>query len=88
VRFEKPTFRVIPALLGLAVAASIAWGLSHWTSLPFWGAFALVAGSMIINGVIAEREDKAPGGFNNPLPPEEEKKEPIQSPVPTRGNGT
>lgn len=61
------------------MAALIAWGLSRWTSLPFFGAFALVAGSMFINGVIAEREDNVPGGFNDPLPPETMKKEPIQT---------
>jgi hypothetical protein len=25
--------------------------------------------SMFVNGLIAEHEDNAPGGFNNPLPP-------------------
>ena len=76
-RFKKPTFHLVPAVIGLSIAALIAWGLSHWTSLPFWGGFALVVVSMFINGVIAEHEDNAPGGFNNPLPPEEKKKEPI-----------
>jgi hypothetical protein len=76
-RFKKPTFHMIPAAIGLSIAALIAWGLSHWTSLSFWGAFAIVAGSMFINGVIAEHEDNAPGGFNNPLSPKEEKKEAI-----------
>ncbi len=77
-KFKKPTFHPIPAVIGLSVAALIAWGLSHWTQLPFWGAFLIVAGSIFINGVIAEKEDDAPGGFNNPLPPQESKKEPIQ----------
>ncbi|MEJ1973130.1 MAG: hypothetical protein WDM96_11925 [Lacunisphaera sp.] len=72
----------------MSIAALIAWALSHWTSLPFWGAFAIVAGSMFINGIIAEHEDNAPGGFNNPPPSTEEKKEPIQSPQTTTGSGT
>jgi hypothetical protein len=87
-KFKKPTFHSIPAAIGLSVAALIAWGLSHGTELPFWGAFVLVVASMFINSVIAEKEDDAPRGFNNPLPPQGSKKEPIQPPVPTRGNGT
>ena len=65
-KFKKISFHPIPAVIGLSVAALIAWGLCHWAKLPFWGAFAIVVGSMFINGVIAQFEDDAPGGFNNP----------------------
>jgi len=65
-------------LIGLSVATLIAAGLSYWTALPFLGAFVLVLGAMLINGVIAEKEDNAPGGFNNPTLPADSKKEPIQ----------
>ncbi|MGM8063222.1 hypothetical protein [Vogesella indigofera] len=41
--------------------------LLGWLSgIPFWGSVAIVSFSLIINGVIAEVEDKAPGGFLNP----------------------
>ena len=70
-RFISP----VPFIVGLSVAALVAWGGSRWTKIPFWGAFALVIIAMIINGIIAEREDEAPGGFNNPLPPTNPKKE-------------
>jgi len=73
-KFKKPNFDPVPALGGLSIAALIAWGVSHWSRLPFWGAFALVAGSMLINGIIAEKEDNAPGGFNDPPPPGNPKK--------------
>jgi hypothetical protein len=53
--------------------------VSHWTRLPFWGAFALVMGAMFINSVIAQYEDDALGGFNNPHPPIEQKP-PAKSP--------
>jgi len=85
-KFKKPSFDPVPTVGGLSIAALIAWGVSHWSSLPFLGAFALVAGSMFINGIIAEKEDNAPGGFNNPLPPQDSKKEPIQPPQTTTGS--
>jgi len=57
----------------MSVAGLAAWGLSHWTELSFWAAFAIVAGSMFINGIVAQFEDEAPGGFNNPHPPAQPK---------------
>jgi hypothetical protein len=72
-KFKILTFSPLLALLGLGVATLVAWGLSRWTSLPFWRAFALVASAMFINGIVAEREDDAPGGFNDPLPAAEPK---------------
>ena len=76
-KFKKPSFHPVPAAIGLLIAALVSWGLSHWTELPFWGTFSLVGGAMFINGVIAQKEDDAPAGFNKPLPPQSSKKEPI-----------
>ena len=67
-KFKKYSFHPVPAIIGLSVAALLAWGLSHWAVLPFWGAFSIVVCSMVINGIIAQIEDDAPGGFNNPTP--------------------
>jgi len=67
-KFRSFRFAPIPALIGLSVATLIALAIGHWTRLPFWGAFAIVLGAMVINGVIAQHEDDAPGGFNNPHP--------------------
>jgi len=33
--------------------------------MPFWGAFAIVGAALLINGVVAEIEDRQPGGFLN-----------------------
>ena len=67
-KFKKLTIAPIPALVGVVFAALVAWGVDHWTGLGFWGSFAIVIVSMLINGIIAEVEDNQPGGFNNPRP--------------------
>lgn len=69
----KFSFRPIPALIGWSVAALGGWLLSYLSGLSFWISFLIVAFSMFINSLIAETEDNAPGGFNNPLPPAEPK---------------
>lgn len=41
--------------------------LLRWLSgTPFWSGAAIVAAALVINGVVAEVEDRAPGGFLNP----------------------
>jgi hypothetical protein len=77
-KFKSLTFSPLLSIIGLSVAALIAWAISHWTSFPFWGAFAIVIGALVINGIIAEIEDNAPGGFNNPHPPETKKSDDIK----------
>ena len=34
--------------------------------LSFWITFAITAAAMVVNGLIAELEDRMPGGFLNP----------------------
>lgn len=60
--------RVHPKLLVAFVAVCLAlFGALAWLSgLPFWVAFLIVAGALVVNGVVAEIEDRAPGGFLNP----------------------
>ena len=65
----KYTFEPIPALIGWSIAALIAWGIHYFTGFSFWAALAILVISMLINGIVADAEDNAPGGFNNPLPP-------------------
>jgi hypothetical protein len=77
-KFKNLSFAPKPAIIGLSVATLIAWAISRWTSFPFWGAFAIVVGGMFINGIIAKIEDDAPGGFNNPHPPEPKKPDEIK----------
>jgi hypothetical protein len=66
-KFKSIKFAPLPAIIGLAVAMLIAWGISRWTRFPFW----IVIVAMIVNGIIAQHEDDAPGGFNNPHPPKQ-----------------
>ena len=56
---------------GLTIAGVIGAVLSALANIPFWAAFALVAFSMFLNGLLAEYEDSLPGGFNNSMSPEE-----------------
>jgi len=72
-KLKKIRFVPRSALIGMSFAVLAAWGLSHWTELSFWAAFAIVAGSMFINGIVAQFEDEAPGGFNNPRSPAQPK---------------
>jgi hypothetical protein len=62
-------FAPVPAVLGLLVASLIALAINHWSSFPFWIVFLIVVGGMFINGIVAQFEDDAPGGFNDPNPP-------------------
>ena len=58
-------------LVGLGIAATIGLILSAFTNLPIWASIIMVAVAMFLNGLLAEYEDNLPGGFNNPMSPEE-----------------
>jgi hypothetical protein len=53
-------------VVALSVAALLGGGMSYFTDLGFWPAFAMSIFAILINGLIATVEDEAPGGFNNP----------------------
>ncbi|MDQ3566399.1 MAG: hypothetical protein M3436_20765 [Pseudomonadota bacterium] len=72
-RAKKFTFHRISFLIALSAASLVGWALSYFSGLSFWIAFFIVIAAMLINGFIAEVEDNAPGGFNNPLPPAQPK---------------
>jgi hypothetical protein len=78
-KFRKFRLAPVAALVGFSVAALVGWALHHWAGLNFWVAFAIVIAAMVINGFIAEAEDNAPGGFNNPLPRQKGEKPPNDS---------
>jgi len=50
-------------LLICVLAGSVA---TYFFSLNFWVAFAITAAALILNGIVAEIEDRMPGGFLNP----------------------
>jgi hypothetical protein len=60
--------RVQPKLLAaFIVVCAVLSGLLVWLAgMPFWGAFLIVAVALVVNGLVAEVEDRAPGGFLNP----------------------
>lgn len=49
------------------IACAVVAGLLYWiTGLPFAIGFLIVAIALILNGLLAEWEDRRPGGFYNP----------------------
>ncbi len=47
----------------LGVVAALGLGLSHISGLPYWGASVIIAGALIVTGLVAEVEDRSPGGL-------------------------
>jgi Na+/melibiose symporter-like transporter len=47
----------------LVVVTIIGSALAYFTALPTWGAMAIVAAALVINGVVAQVADISPGGF-------------------------
>ena len=52
-------------VIGL-IAMALSVGVARLSGLPFWASFAIVTGSILVNGLIATIEDDLPGGFDNP----------------------
>jgi len=52
--------------------------LITWLSgMPLWLGFAIVAGSLLVNGLVAEVEDRSPGGLlHKAEKPEKTQREP------------
>jgi len=54
----------------IAIAAIAGYAARQWVGVNFWVGFLLTAIALLANGWIATAEDEAPGGFNNPKPPQ------------------
>ena len=63
-----PTF-----VLSLVAVGIIAGAISYFAELKFWVLFLIVLGVVFVNGIVAEIEDKSPGGFENPRIKDENK---------------
>ena len=66
---EVPTRRRRTWIISLIVwgfALLCAAGFSYFSKLNFWLCLGVVAAAWIINSIIAEIEDRLPGGFLNP----------------------
>lgn len=59
----------------ITTSAAFGYCLDRWLGIGFWAGALLVAFALLVNGWIAEIEDNAPGGFNNPKPP-------VKKPIP------
>jgi hypothetical protein len=57
-----------PKLFAVWLALCVSGGalLSWLSGMPFLGGAAIVAIGLVVNGIVAECEDNAPGGFLNP----------------------
>ncbi len=53
-------------VISLLIIFIVAAGVNYLFGFSYWIAFAMTAGAIIINGIIATIEDDLPGGFNNP----------------------
>ena len=53
-------------LVPLSIFAVLAGVISALTPVPFWAAFLMAVGAILVNGLLATLEDDLPGGFNNP----------------------
>ena len=53
-------------LVPLSIFAVLAGVISALTPVPFWAAFLMSVGAILVNGLLATLEDDLPGGFNNP----------------------
>jgi hypothetical protein len=66
---DRSSQRRMSWLIGAIVwggALIVAAGISYFSRLNFWLCLVLVAVAWVINGVVAELEDRIPGGFFNP----------------------
>lgn len=50
----------------LAICSLVAWAATRFFKLDFWVSFSITAAALVLNGIIAEVEDRMPGGFLNP----------------------
>jgi len=60
-KIPRVSYKLISVWLLLCAGggALIAW----LSGMPFWLGFAIVAGSLLLNGLVAEVEDRSPGGL-------------------------
>jgi len=50
----------------MLLTAALAALLALFAGMPFWVAFAIAVAALLVNGLMAEIEDRRPGGFLNP----------------------
>jgi uncharacterized membrane protein YccC len=63
---KLPRLSIAGSLIWLGLCGAVGTLVAYFSSMSFWASFAIAAVALITNSVIAEVEDNAPGGFNNP----------------------
>lgn len=63
---KLPSINTRLLVLWLVLCAAGGFLLAWLADMPFWGGAVVVAFALVINGVVAEVEDRAPDGFLNP----------------------
>jgi hypothetical protein len=58
--------RLLYTVAWLAICSAAGGIAAYGFQLSFWITFAITAAALVVNGFIAEWEDRMPGGFLNP----------------------
>jgi hypothetical protein len=58
---RRVNWRIFSAVM--IVASLLALAVHKWLRVSFWVSLALVVLGIVVNGIVATREDEMPGGF-------------------------
>ena len=58
--------RLLYLLVWLLICGLAGLVAAMFFGLSFWVIFGITAGALLLNGIVAEIEDRRPGGFLNP----------------------
>lgn len=58
--------RLLYVVTWAVVASVVAGGAAYFLKLNFWLAFFITATALVLNGIVAEIEDRRSGGFLDP----------------------
>lgn len=66
-----PRFNGRAAAVFIAVVCGLGALLSWLSGLPVWGGCLIVTGALLVNGFLAQVEDRMPGGIEDPNKPDD-----------------
>ena len=58
--------RLLYITIWLLICVSVGSIANYFFGLGFWVTFVITAVALVLNGIVAEIEDRVPGGFLNP----------------------
>jgi hypothetical protein len=58
--------RLLYTVIWLLICSAAGLVAARFFNLNFWVTFAITAGALLLNGLVAEIEDRRSGGFLNP----------------------